>query len=119
MDREGKILRVGAAAILCAVLLRLAGSTLPDMKRAELVELLIFLQTGRQVEISELPAATEATDPPETLPPTVPAETQPAPSLLILGAEDGKRVTLSDHTDSQIDVLSLLQKSKKWQWLNH
>ena len=40
LDRDGKILRVGAAAILCAVLFRLAGNMMPTINREELVEFL-------------------------------------------------------------------------------
>ena len=46
MDREGKILRLGAAVILCAALIRIAGNPDGILQRERLLKGLFLWQTG-------------------------------------------------------------------------
>ena len=86
MDTDRKILRLGAAVIICAVLLHLTGNGwVPD--REKLVQTILFLQTGRMIQ----PVVPEEPTVPPTLPTqaatepeeTVPLETVPQPAVLM------------------------------------
>lgn len=112
MDREGKILRLGAAVILCAVLIRLAGEENWHFKRERLMELMFFWQTGYRVE------HVEPTQPEPTTAPTQPsAQPAIAPQPLLplqLTREDLARVQLQNGTDYPVDVAALCEKPLQW-----
>lgn len=112
MDREGKILRLGVAVILCAVLIRLAGEGNWHFKRERLLELMFFWQTGFRVE------QTQPTQPEPTYDPTQPsAQPAIAPQPLLplqLTQEDLARVQLQNGTDYPVDVAALLEKPLQW-----
>lgn len=113
MDFDGKALRLGAAVIVCATLIRLAGSADRFLQREQLLKWLFFWQTGYRVEISP-PAAME---PAPALPPDAPAEPAMAqqPQLpLQLTQADLERVQVQNGTDYPVDKGSLFQKSLQW-----
>ena len=114
MDLEKQSLRVGAAVILCALVLRLAagGMFLPVVRffsQPNIASLLIYLETGRIVRFSDssgpttvfVPAA--ATEPEETEPPTRP----------IFSAEDGQAVEIRGENLTE-DAGDLIQRPLNW-----
>ena len=57
MDTHGKVLRMGAAALVCALVFRLASRGLPEkiaawFSQPEAAAFLIYLETGRDVRFS-------------------------------------------------------------------
>lgn len=117
MDTDRKILRMGAAVILCAALLRLAGGVLPD-KVAQAVNgetfmsLLLFLETGRWVNPSEIQK--EIPPPIPTLPQTQAVMAQQTADPLVLTGEDVQQVELSNNSGYEIDVQTLLRQPLSW-----
>ena len=114
MDLEKQSLRVGAAVILCALLLRLAagGMFLPVVRffsQPNIASLLIYLETGRIVRFSDslgvttvfVPAA--ATEPEETEPPTRPVFSQ----------EEGRAVDIRGENLPE-DAGTLIQRPLNW-----
>ena len=114
MDLEKQSLRVGAAVILCALVLRLAagGFFAPVVRffsQPNIASLLIYLETGRIVRFSDssgiatvfVPAT--ATEPEETEPATRPAFT----------AADGLAVEIRGETLTE-DAGALIQRSLHW-----
>ncbi len=82
MDTDRRVLQVGAAVIVCALLFRLLGSsvmetTVEALTQQRVAEIILFLETGRAVRIQ--PSADEP--PLET---TAPGETEPAETISVL-----------------------------------
>ena len=114
MDLEKQSLRVGAAVILCALLLRLAagGMFTPVVRffsQPNIASLLIYLETGRIVRFSDssgvptvfVPAS--VTEPEETEPPTRP----------IFSQEEGRAVEIRGETLTE-DAGDLIQRPLNW-----
>lgn len=97
MDRQKKILRLGAAVVALAITLRLLGGGLFSsffgiLETPEAMSLLVYLQTGRVVRFR--PDMLEATQPQ----PTQPTQTSPVP-------EDPVRPSFSEADLENISVL--------------
>ena len=113
MDTDQKILRLGVAVIIGAVLLHLIGNgQLPD--REQVAKTMLFLQTGRRVqtiEPKEIP-----TQPPteSTEAVTVPQETMPQPAVLT--AADVAAVAIHNLAGYPADVEKLMQQITKKLW---
>lgn len=111
---ERKVLRIGAAVIICAVLLRLLSST--DLAAAvtdpeKVGAALLFLSTGRVVR----PASIRQTEPPEeesTQEPTQPEETPPSPAVFT--AQDAALVRINNAANRDVDVQAMLQTPLGW-----
>lgn len=118
MDQERKSLRVGAAVIGCAVLLRLAGSgffqPLVDLFGSrELASFLIYMQTGKVTRAYDQPEATQ-----------VWAQESPAPEVETtaprqiavpqLSAADLDLISIRYSASYRPDLESLLMQSLSW-----
>lgn len=116
MDTDRKILRLGAAVILCAVLLHLTGNGwVPDQEK--FIQTILFLQTGRMIQ----PTAPETPTVPPTSPtqgPTEPEETVPletVPQPVVLTAADVAAVAVHNLAGYTVDVEGLIGQNLTWQ----
>ena len=113
MDTDRKLLRLGAAVILCAVVLHFVGNgQLPQQEK--IVQTLLFMQTGRRIRPTEPTESEEiptqpATEPEETLPP----ETVPQPAVLT--ATDVAAVAIHNLAGYAVDVEKLMGQNLDWQ----
>lgn len=120
MDRDGKILRLGAVAILCATLLRLAGGGLQQVaaylpEGEDVLALAVLLQTGyvvrrQPVEEETAPVGTEPA--PEV---TQPAMALSLPQPLVLSRAALQGVCLQNGTGEEVDIPSLTGEDITWQ----
>ena len=113
MDRDGKILRLGTAVIICAVLIRLVGSTEYRLQKEQLLKWVFLWQTGYRVEHIQ-PFAPE---PVPTLPPDFPAQPAVAEQILLplaAGQQDLERVQLQNGTPYPVDKKALFEKPLNW-----
>lgn len=113
MDREGKILRLGATVILCAIFIRLAGSAEYRLQTDRLLEWLFFWQTGYRVAYTQQ----FEPEPIPTLPPDFPAQPVVAeqPLLpLVLAEQDLERVQIQNGTTYPVDKTALSKKTLDW-----
>jgi stage II sporulation protein P len=119
VDRYQRSLRIGVAAILCALCLRMytAGTVqrvLTLLSHPNIAPFLIYLETGRNVRFSAstpVPEAHERESPPPQIP-WVPEETQPQalPSYC-----DTALTQLHNASARQPDLVALLEKPLQWQ----
>lgn len=123
MDRQGKCLKIGAAVIVGALLLRLLGgggldALVRTITSPEAVSVLLFLETGRvirpdaptQSEETTDPASTETTAPPETSQPQEPSP----PDVAVFSAADAALVEVNNVCGIETDVDRLLQQTLSW-----
>lgn len=112
MDHERKAIRFGLTVIACALALKLISAAGGPMKEflaePEVASLLVYLQTGRRVELpqqwTDAPVfATEATLP-----------TEPEEVILTFAPEDASLVTVSQFWEYPLDVEALLRKDLRW-----
>ena len=109
MKPEEKCLRIGAAVILFAVLLRLTASGFAtDMtalfENPTVSSVLLYAGTGRVY------SAPSEDSPPETLPlETIPPETQP-----VFSPEDAVLVSVKNYPGYDIDIPAMLEQSLTW-----
>lgn len=115
MKPEQKSLRIGAAVILLAVMLRFLGSGFLSGVSAntDLAAVLLYAGTGRVF------TATEVTAPPQQDPeaPTEPEATVPKPSepeQQVFSAEDAVLVSVTNHPGYDIDVEAMLETPLDW-----
>ena len=114
MDLEKQSLRVGAAVILCALVLRLAagGMFAPVVRffsQPNIASLLIYLETGRIVRFSDSSGAATVFVPATA---TEPEETEPA-ARPVFTAEDGEAVDIRGETLTE-DAGDLIQRPLNW-----
>lgn len=109
MDQEKKVLRFGAAIILCAIVFRLltGGALAPVaaiLQQPKVVELLMFLETGRAVRLD-----TEENSPAWTAesPAPQPQATEPV-TVPVFYAQDLELVELRSSVSLEPDLESLL-----------
>ena len=100
MDTQGKIIRAGAAAIMCALLV---GLIVPIWKAGGFWSVVVFLQTGRIV------APLQET---VTTPTTV---TEPEIAAPVLSTFDAERILLNNTSGYDVDVSQLLAAPLPWQ----
>ena len=116
MDLDKASLRVGAAAIACAVLLRLTAGGFFDpvvhlFSQPNMASLLIYLETGRIVRFSDSSGDTTVFAP-VVQKETVPAETEP-PARPVFTAAEAERVEIRG-TEVNADLGRLLEKPLQW-----
>lgn len=114
MDHQRRVIRMGAAVIITAILLRLIGGGLFDslgelLKDTRVQSFLVYLQTGR---IVRLPQPQPQPQPQETLPPTQPA-TQPE-EVLSFSAEELQNLSVAYLCDYRPELESLLLQPLRW-----
>jgi len=117
MKPEQKSLRIGAAVILLAVVLRFLGSSLSTATSQphidpELASFLLYLSNGRIYTAQVEPT----TPPPTTLDDTVtePEVTQPKPEAQDFSADDAALVSVTNHPGYDIDVAAMLETPLIW-----
>ena len=124
MDWENKVLKVGTAAVVCALVFRLLSGGLWQravafLSRPETAAFLLYLETGRVVRPAELRQETEETTlPPETQPtteaatlPPPPPPTQPA---AVFSPEDAQAVEVGNVCGYPVDIPAMLTQSLQW-----
>lgn len=109
MDSYHKSLRVGMAAILCALVLRLGASGVFHraaqlVNRQEVVELLVYLQTGRHFQPVSSPSVPY---PPESAEPVFAPEITPE-TLPAFSPEDADAISVSYACSARPDIGTLL-----------
>lgn len=129
MDLEHKSLRVGAVAILCAIVFRLLGSGVMDtavqaLSKPEVASFLLYLETGRVVRPTQLSSEAETTEPaPETTAAAAAHETVPPEPLItqedraVFSQEDASAVEVNSVCGYEVDVASLLLQQLDWDLL--
>lgn len=114
MDLQKRTLQVGAAAILCALLLRLAPVAFSAaghlLQWEPAVSLLLYLETG---QIFRGPPATEPEE--VTLPEETPPVTTAPAALPAFSAEDLELVSLSNYAGYSPELGELLCKPLSWE----
>ena len=113
MDREGKILRLGAAVLICATLIRVICSAEYRMQGEQLLEWMFLWQTGYRVEHAQHAAP----EPIPTLPPDFPFRPVVAEQTLlplVVGNQDLERVQLQNGTPYPVDKTALFEKPLDW-----
>ena len=111
---EQKVLRTGALALVCALLLRLFSVNLDSsVLSPKIASLIVLLQTGRLVRPSQIvfsPAPTEPSLPEDTTP------TDPTQDLLIptFSAQDADKLKINCTFSHAADVPSLLTQPLQW-----
>ena len=106
-----KSYRIGAVAVIFAVFLRLACSSIPQKAAAALSEpetarLILFAETGRWVELPE-PQAEHRYESADPFWPTT-------PEPLYLDMDDAQSVQLQNVADIAVDIPALLKKPLDW-----
>lgn len=132
MDISHKSLRIGAAAILCAVILRLFSSGLIDtavsiLSKPETASVIFYLETGRVVRSPEpqVPTQPETTHPPETTPQqetTFPVSSVPPDepaAQAVFSPDDAALVQIGNFCGYEVDTEALLQQPLDWELINH
>lgn len=100
MDTQGKVIRAGTAAILCALLVRLIA---PIWSAGGFWSVVVFLQTGRIVAPQpEIPTAPTVVTEPENLQP-------------VLSPFDAERILLNNTSGYEVDISQLLAAPLPWQ----
>lgn len=116
MNLEQKALRLGAAMLSVAIVLRLLSglpnTTVQALANPGLAQLLIFLQTGRQLE-SRAPEAVEISTQSPTEVTETPAE--PKPPATVFTAEDASLVQLRNTSGCTVDTAALLTQPLDWE----
>lgn len=110
MKTEEKVLRVGTAAILLALVLRIFGAGLWNdlvklKESASIPSILLYAATGKVFS----PAYTDSPD--ETTPP----ETTLPPDLPVFAPADGASISVKNYPEAKFDLTALLQKPLTWQ----
>lgn len=127
MNWNKQALRVGALAILFAMLLRLIGSgvlgtTFEVFAQPELASFLIYSETGRKPEqttgtttLSSTPATSQPTVPQQTTAPTLPSVPAPLPAdKAVFTQADTKYFQMNYSCTLRPDVKTLLTQSLNW-----
>ena len=113
MDYEKKSIRFGLTMIVCAVVFKLisvcAGPVADFLADPEVASLVVYLQTGRRIELPQ--QATEETMlPTEEVYPTEPEEQ----TILTFSPEDALLVSVIQAWEYPLDLEALLQKPLQW-----
>ncbi len=118
MDHQRLSLRIGAAAILCALLLRLGGSGVLDqvadfLSEPKISSLLIYLETGRIVRFSPSLEDREVFSMESHIPDFArdPQKLTPLPAF---AAADGAGVEIKTNCSAEPDVEKLITQPLSW-----
>lgn len=119
MKMERKTLRIGAAVIGCAVLLRLFGGSVlggavQALRQPQVASFILFLETGRILRPAQ---ASETTEPPQTQPqetgPTGPDQQEPDLPVVFTSA-DAELIELHNSCGYEADIAAMLQEPLTW-----
>lgn len=118
MELEHKSLRIGAAVIILAIVMRLLGGGLLGsaaqlLGLPEVASVLLFFETGRIVRVPQ-----QSTVPPETTPdepaPTAPSVPEDDRSQAVFAPADAALVELYNNSGYSVDIAQLLQQPLSW-----
>lgn len=111
MKPERRSLQIGAAVIVCALILRLLGSGIADrlisgLQQPQTIATLLFFSTGRMAQpvVLQLEPAEE----------TAPETTQPPEEKPVFSPADTALLQLRDTSGCQPDLETLLQRPLSW-----
>jgi len=114
---EQKVLRIGTAVIVGALILRLLGGiSLNALRSPNVASWIFFFQTGRLAK----PVSVESTEPPKTPEPTLPPSATPSPteptrdSIPTFSPEDAAAITVSSSFTWKADLQALVSKPLNW-----
>lgn len=118
MNQEQKSLKIGAAVIVCAIVLRLAGNgvfrpLLQTLERPEVASFLLYMETGRIAKVYQVPEVTEVwlkESPAPELPQNEEIESEPAS----FSPEDTACLALHTTCDYEPDLETLLLQPLDW-----
>jgi len=118
VDMDRRVLRIGSAMVICAVVLRLLsgglfGSVVRALSTPEAASWLLFLSTGRMVRY-EPPTPTTTTDPEPTQPSAAPTEAPPLRQPAVFSAADAALVDIKNYCSYELDVAALLTQPLSW-----
>lgn len=125
MDTDRRVLQVGAAAVVCALLFRLLGggvmeTTVQALTQQRVTEIILFLETGRAVRIqppADEPPLKEGvsghTEPEETI--AVLSENTQQPSALAFSQSDAGLVDIRNSSSFDVDIAGALTKPLAWE----
>ena len=121
---EQRVLRASTLVVVCALMLRLLGAAnlshaLNFTLSPEVASWMIFLQTGRLVQPSNVEFSPQATEPPpETTPETTPEPSQPTippqPVLPTFSPEQAKEIAIKCSFQYSADLEKLLTQPLSW-----
>ena len=125
MDHQGRSLRLGAAVILCALLLRLGSSgffqpVADFFSKPDMAAFLIYLETGRKVRFSPStePVEVFARESPvpdfAKVPVTEPPTEPPAEVLPVFAPEDAESLKFKNSSGLKFDASGLMTESLQW-----
>lgn len=114
MKLERKVLRLGAAAIICAFCLRLLAGSLPGfplqaLGHQQIASALLFLGTGRLIR----PAVPDGTAPQAQTMPSDPTEPESS-GTAVFSPSDAQLVEVGGFNGYTVDVAGLLQQPLCW-----
>lgn len=113
MDLQKRVLQIGAAAILCALLLRFGGSLVGRltyaMSQPETASLLLFLETGRVIRPAQPQAVTT-----EPTYPSEPTYAKEEKSIAVFSETDTDLVNVNNASGYETDVAAFLQTPLNW-----
>lgn len=115
MDSHGKALRLGIAAVLCALILRLSLAGIPAkllswMVQPDIAAFLIYLETGRDVRFSPARQVFSPDYAPESSVPMA----QPREPLPVFSASDAQGLEIYYACDSRPDLEKALASPLSW-----
>ena len=118
MDHQQHALRIGAAAILCALLLRLSSPGILEnvagfLSKPSISSFLIYLETGRIVRFSPSLDDREVFSM-ESPPPDFAKTDNSLTPLPIFSAADGAAVTVKSNTTRDADMEELITRPLNW-----
>ena len=130
MNMDRKVLRIGTAMVVGAVVLRLlsgglAGNIVKALSSPEAASRMLYLSSGRIVHYAEalasLPTEPEAvlptestTEPIQTEPSQTPTEPLLPQQPVVFTAADADLVTIKDHCGYDLSVEDLLERTLSW-----
>ena len=119
MDTDRKILRLGAAVIVCAVVLRMLGGVGAEaveqvLQSPKIGQALVFISTGRVVRQADMDAREHREETPESAPtePSIPPQEETL--LPVFSATDVELVLVRNWANTQVDVQALLETPLTW-----
>lgn len=119
MNIEKLSLRVGALAVICAVLLRLGsdggiGTMVRALSSPEAVSVMLYLETGRVVKPAQPEMVTQSADPVEQTDPAQSVQTEEPSVLPVFSQEDAALVSVNSVCGYSADLPALLEKPLSW-----
>lgn len=120
MDMEKWSLRIGALAVVCAVLLRLGSdggisTMVKALSSPEAASVMLYLETGRVVKPVSPELMTQAADPVEQTEPEQSVQTEEIPALPAFSLGDAALVSVNSVCGYSADLPALLQKPLSWE----